>query len=242
MTRWTVISIIVLGLFLSSCTIHNLRARWTSNTCPKHSVRLKNGLVKAIPSGPYVIPMDNAIPYTMYDKLPLPSGNAKLKYQKDGCEKLNLEFAKIKYCRICSQEHRQWNKKENAKYCLDLEYERSDTARALVILGCLQFLMNEKYIDSLLLDSFYIVRNRFTDRVGIMSNKQLKDNILTLGEIKNRGLKNYMEITKFEYPPKRWKWHNILITYTVYPQGISLFNNLERKGNDWTMHFHRIVN
>lgn len=242
MTRWTLISILLLGLFFSSCHVHNLRTKWTSDTCPKHSTKLKNGFVKTIPTGPAVRPRTDALPYSLYDSLPLADGNARLKYQNVGCERRHLEFAKIKYCPDCNHEHKQWLDKENEQYDLAWKYEKSDKARVLAIRTCLQFLVSEKYIDSLQLDNLYIVKNRFTDRAGILTDEYLKDRILSKSEIKNRGLINFMEITKFEYPPKRWEWHKVLITYTIYPQEIILFNNLERSGDIWTMNYHRRKN
>lgn len=242
MTRWTIILTILLGQFFSSCHFHNLRTKWTSDTCPKHSKKLKDGLVKTIPSGPAVRPRTDAIPYMLHDSLPLQEGNAKLKYQEIGCVRQRLQYAKIKYCPDCHHEYKQWLRTESKQYDKDWKYEKSDTARALALLTCLQFLVTEKYIDSLQLNSFYIVKNRFTDKSGITSNKLLKDRILSKDEIKKRGLKNFMEITKFEYPPKRWEWHKVLITYTIYPQDIILFSNLERVGDSWTMNYHRRKN
>ncbi len=133
---------------LNSCKVQNLRSKWVSHQCPQHSIKLKKAIVKTEPSGPYLRERDDAIPYCLYDSLPLSDGNAKLINQKPGCLKIPLEFAKIYYCPICNREYIKQKKIKKKEYNKEWVIEKSKLGKGYALLACIDFIENQKYLDS----------------------------------------------------------------------------------------------
>lgn len=236
----SVLLFLVFGLSVTACTIHDLRSNWTTRICPQHNVKLRKAIVRTEAAGYSGVPRrEGAVDYTRIN-MPQSTGNAKLDYLEATCIERRFDYAKIYFCAQCQREYQVAIKEEKKAYLAEQKFERSDSARGLALLACLDYLASQKYCDSAPADSIYILKNRFTNNKEISSSPDLKGRILSDGELKRRGITNYIKVIEVDYPPRRWGWHKIFITYTVYPNNVTIFNNFEWSNSEWKLVHHRI--
>lgn len=239
--RKSLLWVVSFVLLATACTVHNLRSNWTTRICPQHNVKLRKAIVRTEAAGYGGMPgRDGALDYTRIS-MPQSIGNAKLDYLEATCIERRFDYAKIYFCPQCQREYKVAVKEEKKACLAEQKFERSDSARGLVLLACLDYLASQKYCDSAPADSIYILKNRFTKNEEISSSPDLKGRIVTGRELKRRGITNYIKVIDVDYPPRRWGWHKIFVTYSVYPNKVTIFNNFEWSNSEWNLVHHRIM-